>query len=90
MIEKNNRVHYPLNWYRRLNKKSDVVKYRIGDEYVVIQFSRNDNLYVYDYQNSGKDRVEKMKLLIEEGRGLSRYIHRDNLFDEYSYIIKSK
>ena len=89
MSEKNNRVHYPVYWYKRLNKTSDVVKYRIGDDYVVIRFSRNDDLYVYDYQNTGKDRVEKMKSLIEEGSGLSRFIHSDNLFDEYSYIIKA-
>jgi len=89
MSDKKDRVHYPVFWYRRLNKKSDVVKYRIGDDYVVIRFSKNDDLYVFDYEKSGKDRVEKMKELIKEGQGLSRFIHSDNLFQEYSYIIKS-
>ena len=88
MSEKEDRVHYPVHWYRRTNKNSDVEKWRIGDDYVVIRFLKSKNLYVFDYQKSGKERVEKMKKLIDCGKGLSKFIHSDNLFQEYSYIIK--
>lgn len=67
--------------YANSNGNSGVVAYEIGREAIVVEF-RHGGKYVYDYETTGRDHVEDMKVLALEGRGLASYInkHVRNLF----------
>lgn len=62
--------------YGNLNANSGVVAYEIQSEAIVIQF-RHSGKYVYDYDTTGREHVEAMKVLALEGRGLATYINQN-------------
>lgn len=68
--------------YRNLNGNSNVESYEIGFNYVAVRFRGTPKVYIYSYSSAGADRVERMKVLAEAGRGLNSYI---NLYCRYGY-----
>jgi hypothetical protein len=54
-------------------KVSGVKAYRIGDDFIVVQF-HGPKTYTYSYRSAGKQAVERMKQLALASRGLSTYI----------------
>jgi len=69
--------------YGNSNGNSGIVAFDILREAIVVEF-RHGGKYLYDYDTTGREHVEEMKLLALEGRGLARYInkHVRNLFAE--------
>jgi hypothetical protein len=61
--------------YKNQHGNSGVSAYEIGEESITVQFVSGDT-YVYTYRKPGKKHVEQMKLLAEQGEGLSTYISR--------------
>lgn len=59
--------------YKNLNGNSGVTAYQIQEEGIYVRF-QNDVTYYYSYAAPGKEHVEKMKELAEQGKGLSTYI----------------
>ena len=59
-----------------LNGNSGVVAYEILRESLVVEF-RHGGKYVYDYDSTGREHVEEMKVLALEGRGLATYINKN-------------
>lgn len=57
-------------------KKSGVVAYETGLDFIVVQFSHGD-VYSYTYQSAGKATVEKMKKLALAQKGLSTFIAQE-------------
>lgn len=62
-----------------LNKSgnSNVKAYEIGTDYIIVIFNggavRN---YLYTYNSTGQENVEKMKKMAESGYGLNSFISR--------------
>ena len=61
--------------YKNLSGDSGVLSYETGKDYMKVKF-RDGDVYLYNYYRPGRDKVERMKELAEEGRGLSTFISR--------------
>lgn len=61
--------------YKNQHGNSGVSAYEIGEESITIKFFSGDT-YLYTYRKPGKAHVDQMKLLAEQGEGLSTYISR--------------
>ena len=59
--------------YKNLGGDSGVSSYEIAPESITVQFSTGA-VYVYRYNNAGRDNIEKMKVLAESGQGLNSFI----------------
>lgn len=64
--------------YKDKDNDSGIVAYEIGDDYIRVEYESGD-IFTYNYEKAGKQRVEKMKELAKKGEGLNAYI--------YKYII---
>ena len=67
-----------MTTYKNLNGESGIVAYEIFDTYIRVQFEDKD-VYVYSYESTGKDEIEHMKKLAQEGKGLNTFINQTNL-----------
>ena len=61
--------------YANLSGNSGVVRYRLGEDWIDVQFVNGDR-YRYDSGSVGKQRLAKMKQLAVRGQGLATYISR--------------
>ena len=61
--------------YKNQHGNSGVLAYEIGEDSITIQFVSGDT-YLYTYRKPGKTQVERMKVLAEQGEGLSTYLSR--------------
>lgn len=59
--------------YKDLTGNSGVTAYEISDNGISIEFN-HDTVYLYTNASTGKRRIEKMKRLAADGKGLSTYI----------------
>ena len=64
-----------MNRYQNLGDNSGIRSYDITYDSITILFS-DGGLYVYDYETTGVDRVEEMKRLARNGKGLNSFISR--------------
>ena len=72
-----------MNHYKNINGDSGIVAYEIGATYITVKFAKSPRTYTYSYAKAGKENVEIMKRLAEEGTGLNAFINRHvrNLYD---------
>lgn len=56
-------------------KKSGVISYEIGDDFIVVQFDQGQ--YMYPVSLNGKRTVDKMKSLALASNGLSTFISQN-------------
>ena len=68
--------------YRRLNPDSGVSAFDCGPDWMKVRFAEGDT-YTYTYASAGPIRVEHMKQLAKEGKGLCSYISR-HVRDKYA------
>lgn len=61
--------------YKDITSTSGVTAYETGEESITVEFN-HDAIYLYTYESAGKRRIEKMKRLANEGKGLSTYISK--------------
>lgn len=61
--------------YKNLGGDSNIVAYEIGNDSIKIQFG-DGSIYLFNYQSTGKDNVERMKVLAVSGTGLNSFIQR--------------
>jgi hypothetical protein len=59
--------------YKDRSENSGVTAYETSDESITVEFN-HDAIYRYTYASTGKRKIEKMKKLAREGKGLSTYI----------------
>ena len=64
---------------------SNITGYDYGDDYIQIEFV-NGEVYTYTYESAGKENVEEMKGLADNGNGLNSYI---NSYCKYDYSGKN-
>jgi hypothetical protein len=60
--------------YLNINRKSNVLAYEIGNDYIRVIFNKTDAIYTYNSQMPGHSHVEQMKLFARRGIGLNSYI----------------
>ena len=61
--------------YKNLGGNSNVIAYLKGKDYIDVQFGTG-KIYRYSYRSAGASKVEQMKILADQGRGLNSYIMR--------------
>jgi hypothetical protein len=61
--------------YGNSNANSGVAAYESQLDAIVVEF-RHGGKYLYDYETTGSEHVEEMKVLALEGRGLATYINK--------------
>ena len=64
-----------MEQYRNLNGNSNVRAFFIGDDYIDVLFDGGE-VYRYSYRSAGSDKIEQMKKLARQGRGLNSFIMR--------------
>lgn len=66
--------------YKNLSGQSNVLKYEIDQDFIIIEFKTTNkdgcNTYKYSYKSAGKTNVEEMKKLAVDGIGLHSFINR--------------
>jgi hypothetical protein len=62
--------------YRNSSGRSGVLAYEIQRESILVEF-RHGGRYLYNYDTTGREHVEEMKVLALEGRGLATYINKN-------------
>jgi hypothetical protein len=60
----------------RSGKKSGVIAYETGADYIVVEFAASR--YKYSYSSCGREAVETMKKLALASKGLSSFISRND------------
>ncbi|MGG7037040.1 MAG: hypothetical protein ACI7YS_17880 [Flavobacterium sp.] len=71
--------------YRNSGGVSGVSAYEIGSDYIIVKFSGTARTYTYSYGGrAGRNHVENMKKLAQNGSGLNAYInnHVKFLYDK--------
>ena len=65
--------------YKNLSGQSNVSKYQIGLDFILVEFKTPSksgfSLYKYSYLSAGQINVEQMKVLAVQGRGLQTFIN---------------
>ena len=61
--------------YKNLSGDSGVVAFEIRSDSIIIEF-KDDGLYLYTYASAGKDNIEQMKRLADNGKGLCTFVTR--------------
>lgn len=71
-----------MEYYADASGISDVWRYDIGLEFIVVQF-KDGSRYKYTYDSAGKENIEQMKALALRGDGLNAFInqHVRKLYD---------
>lgn len=61
--------------YKNISGTSGVLAYEIGKTFIRVKFL-GEQVYTYSYRSAGKQKVEAMKALAEEGQGLAGFISK--------------
>jgi hypothetical protein len=62
--------------YKGLNEHHGVYQYASGEDFILIQFHNSDLAYIYNFEVTGREQIEKMKEHARKGIGLSGFISR--------------
>lgn len=63
-----------MQMYKNLGGNSNIRCYEIGDDYIDVIFYGTAKTYRYSYASAGRQHVEQMKRLAQQGMGLNSYI----------------
>ena len=66
-----------MNQYGNIIRSSGVESYKIENDLIAIKFVNISTVYIYSYIKPGQIKVEKMKSLARQGRGLTTYISKN-------------
>lgn len=69
--------------YLDLDNDSNVEAYEILSDRIKVKFRNTTKIYTYSYQSAGKENVEHMKKLAQNGDGLNSFI---NLNVKFKYV----
>ncbi len=65
-----------MKLYPDKSGNSGVRAYECGEDFILVLFRHDDEVYRYSYASAGREHVERMKELAEKGKGLATYINR--------------
>ncbi len=63
-----------MEQYKNLSGNSGITAFEIGPKSITLEFA-DGGVYLYTYRSAGRERIEKMKELAMDGRGLNTYIN---------------
>lgn len=63
--------------YKDIDGDSGVLAYEFGTDYIDVQFKGISRVYRYSYQSAGREYVETMKVLAQNGNGLNSFINKN-------------
>lgn len=63
-----------MQTYKNLGGNSGVKEYSIGEDYIDVKFNGTKPPYGYSYESAGSEKVEEMKKLAVQGKGLNSFI----------------
>lgn len=63
-----------MQMYKNLGGDSNIKCYEIGNDYIDVIFYGTAKTYRYSYASAGRQKVEQMKRLAQQGEGLNSYI----------------
>lgn len=61
--------------YKNLSEGGGIIGYKIIRDGIILKFGNRDE-YQYDYLVPGKEHVEQMKILAEQGKELTTYVNK--------------
>jgi hypothetical protein len=64
-----------MDKYRGADRDSGIAAYEAGADYIRVRF-KDDSVYLYTADSTGRDDIEAMKSLADQGDGLNTYINR--------------
>ncbi len=64
-----------MTLYKNIGRDSGVRSYQIQSNTISVTFTSGVT-YVYNYGSAGKEHIENMKELAQNGRGLNSYINK--------------
>lgn len=77
-----------METYANLSGQSGVVRYLIGNDNIIVEFTPNKyssiTFYKYTYTSAGQVAVEQLKALAKQGRGLHTYINTTEVKQRYA------
>lgn len=62
--------------YQNKGQNSGITAYEIGADFIRVEFT-NGAVYEYSNDHTGASKVEHMKYLAEQGKGLNSYLNRE-------------
>jgi hypothetical protein len=66
-----------MNFETYKNKDSSgVSSFSTGDDFIVVLFTDGEQ-YLYTYDSTGREHIDEMKRLANEGHGLATYINKN-------------
>jgi len=72
--------------YKNLAGSVGVCAYEVENETIRIKF-HSQRTYLFNQKSTGKNHIEQMKLLANQGYGLYNYIQSNNVMDKYAVIF---
>lgn len=72
--------------YQNKKGNSGITHYEIGKDFISVKYQGSTGTYVYRNGRVGKHHVDRMKVLAEQGCGLSTYISQHPVVRE-GYIL---
>lgn len=63
-----------MQMYKNLGGDSNIKCYEIGNDYIDVIFYGTAKTYRYSYASAGRQKVEQMKRLAQQGEGVNSYI----------------
>jgi hypothetical protein len=75
--------HYMLSWSDYGDGKSGVKRYAIGDDFIWLDFGSSD-IYLYNYEVTGKEAVEKLKIFAQLGMKLTTFLNTSDVKNMYA------
>ncbi len=74
-----------MNIYKDIDNDSGVSSYNYGSDYIEVEF-KDSSVYLYNYSKPGKQHIEEMKRLANQGDGLNFYITKYVKKNYYSKV----
>ena len=62
--------------YKNFDKDSGVSEFQISENSISVKFAGANRIYKYTVESAGRDNIEEMKVLAQNGAGLNSYINR--------------
>lgn len=75
--------HFIVSWTAYGNGKSGIKRYALGDEFIWVDFG-GSNVYLFDYNITGQEAVEQMKLFARAGMKLTSFLNVSGVKNRYA------
>jgi hypothetical protein len=75
--------HYMVAWMDYGNGGSGIRRYALGEDFIWLDFGSSD-VYLFNYEATGKDPVEQMKMFATIGMKLTTFLNVSGVKNRYA------